>query len=203
MKADGQAAASRIIQIAMAAVDCTGLCLVASFELTRAEGDQAFLTAMNATFGTAFGSDSIPQMGTKVLQEEREFNREDGFNSNNDRLPDFFLQRSPARRTPTCFFSQEKNWTRPSVFGRLVRAIYREALHRELVAFGTIAQSVMENYSKNEIKEVIDFCWTVGLPITLEQLGIKDTSGENFLKAADPFARRIHYENESSRLKRI
>jgi glycerol dehydrogenase-like iron-containing ADH family enzyme len=71
------------------------------------------------------------------------------------------------------------------------------------VASGNIAQLVMENYSKNEIEWVIDLCRTVGLPITLEQLGIKDTSGENFLKAADPFARRIDYENESSRLKRI
>jgi glycerol dehydrogenase len=59
------------------------------------------------------------------------------------------------------------------------------ALHGELVAFGTIAQLVMENYSKGEIDRVLGFCNAVGLPVTLRQLGISDASPENLMKAAE------------------
>lgn len=59
-----------------------------------------------------------------------------------------------------------------------------KALHGELVAFGTIAQLVMENYPKEEIDRVIDFCNAVGLPVTLKQLGVSDISPENLTKAA-------------------
>ena len=59
-----------------------------------------------------------------------------------------------------------------------------KALHGELVAFGTIAQLVMENYLKEEIDRVIGFCNAVGLPVTLKQLGVSDISPENLTKAA-------------------
>ena len=60
-----------------------------------------------------------------------------------------------------------------------------KALHGELVAFGTITQLVMENYSKEEIDRVIGFCNAVGLPVTLKQLGVLDLSPENLMKAAE------------------
>jgi len=59
------------------------------------------------------------------------------------------------------------------------------ALHGELVAFGTLAQLVMENYPREEIDRVIDFCNAVGLPVTLRQLGVSDRSLENLMKAAE------------------
>ena len=59
------------------------------------------------------------------------------------------------------------------------------ALHGELVAFGTLAQLVMENYSREEIDRVIEFCNAVGLPVTLRQLGVSDRSPENLIKAAE------------------
>ncbi|PKN28897.1 MAG: aldehyde ferredoxin oxidoreductase, partial [Deltaproteobacteria bacterium HGW-Deltaproteobacteria-21] len=92
LKADGQVTASRNTQIAMAAVDCTGLCLLASFALTTPEGGVAFLKAMNAKFGTNFGPDAIPAMGIRVIQAEREFNEKAGFTSKDDRLPEFFYK---------------------------------------------------------------------------------------------------------------
>lgn len=46
--------------------------------------------------------------------------------------------------------------------------------HGEKVAFGTIAQLVLENADAAEIDEVIDFCLSVGLPVCLEDLGVKD-----------------------------
>ena len=92
LKPDGQVEASRNTQIALAAVDCTGLCLFATFPLTTPEGGEAFLKAMNARFGTNLGPDSIPALGIKVLQAEREFNRKAGFTSKDDRLPEFFYK---------------------------------------------------------------------------------------------------------------
>ncbi len=47
--------------------------------------------------------------------------------------------------------------------------------HGEKVAFGTICQLVLENQPKELIEEVIEFCMSVGLPVTLEEIGVKDT----------------------------
>ena len=58
-------------------------------------------------------------------------------------------------------------------------------LHGELVGFSTIVNLVLENYSKDDIDELISFCKAVGLTISLEQLGIKDISPSNLLKAAE------------------
>lgn len=46
--------------------------------------------------------------------------------------------------------------------------------HGEKVAFGTICQLVLENKSSAIIEEVIGFCSSVGLPVTLDDLGIED-----------------------------
>jgi glycerol dehydrogenase len=58
-------------------------------------------------------------------------------------------------------------------------------LHGELVGFGTIANLVLENYPKDEIDQVIGFCSRVGLPTSLKQLGIRDSSRTNLMKAAE------------------
>ena len=50
--------------------------------------------------------------------------------------------------------------------------------HGEKVAFGTLAQLALENAPMEEIQEVIDFCKSVGLPITL-----KDLNAENVTEA--------------------
>lgn len=43
--------------------------------------------------------------------------------------------------------------------------------HGEKVAFGTLAQLVMENIPHEELEEIIMWCIEVGLPVTLEELG--------------------------------
>jgi len=50
-----------------------------------------------------------------------------------------------------------------------------KTMHGELVAFGTITQLIIENAPKDELNEVIEFCVSVGLPITLAQIGVTDT----------------------------
>jgi glycerol dehydrogenase len=51
-----------------------------------------------------------------------------------------------------------------------------KTMHGELVAFGTLAQLVLEDAPMEEIEEVLDFCCSVGLPVTLEEVGVTDAS---------------------------
>lgn len=46
------------------------------------------------------------------------------------------------------------------------------APHGNCVAFGTLVQLVLEGASKEEFKEVQDFCLEVGLPTRLEEIGV-------------------------------
>lgn len=56
--------------------------------------------------------------------------------------------------------------------------------HGEKVAFGTLVQLVLENESLDQITEVLDFCKQVGLPMTLEQLGLKEVNKNQILEVA-------------------
>jgi aldehyde:ferredoxin oxidoreductase len=108
LKPKGQVEASRNTQIAMAAVDCTGLCLLASFPLTTPEGGEAFLNVMNAKFGIQMSPDDIPAMGIRVLKEELDFNRKAGFTSKDDRLPEFFYSEPLPPHNTTILISDEE-----------------------------------------------------------------------------------------------
>lgn len=48
------------------------------------------------------------------------------------------------------------------------------AMHGSIVAFGTIAQLVLEDAPKAEVREVMEFCVSVGLPVTLKEIGVTD-----------------------------
>lgn len=89
---EGQVEASRNLQIATAAADCTGLCFMAYVALTTPEGGGALLRAINAKFGTQLGPEDVPTLGMRVLQAEREFNRKAGFTEKDDRLPRFYYE---------------------------------------------------------------------------------------------------------------
>ncbi|MGD1823189.1 MAG: glycerol dehydrogenase [Pleomorphochaeta sp.] len=56
--------------------------------------------------------------------------------------------------------------------------------HGEKVAFGTLSQLVLENASTEEVNEVLYFCNSVNLPITLAQLGIKEIKEEEIMQVA-------------------
>lgn len=60
-------------------------------------------------------------------------------------------------------------------------------LHGEKVAFGTLAQLVLENAKQQEIETVLDFCIEMGLPVTLAQIGVKDQDNlqEKIMKVAE------------------
>ncbi|MCD8349775.1 MAG: glycerol dehydrogenase [Planctomycetaceae bacterium] len=57
--------------------------------------------------------------------------------------------------------------------------------HGEVVAFCTLCQLVAENRPSDEIARVIDFCKRVGLPATLDQIGLVGDVKEKLEKALD------------------
>lgn len=56
--------------------------------------------------------------------------------------------------------------------------------HGEKVAFGTIAQLVLENAPRAELEEVIEFCLEVGLPVCLEDIGVPSITQEELMQIA-------------------
>lgn len=56
--------------------------------------------------------------------------------------------------------------------------------HGEKVAFGTLTQLVLENAPMDEIAEVLEFCLSVGLPVTLKDLGIENPVPEQLMAVA-------------------
>lgn len=57
--------------------------------------------------------------------------------------------------------------------------------HGEKVAFGTIAQLVLENAPEEELNQVLDFCLEVGLPVCLADIGVDTISHEELIKVAE------------------
>jgi glycerol dehydrogenase len=57
--------------------------------------------------------------------------------------------------------------------------------HGEKVAFGAITELVLENRPMEEVEEVINFCMSVGLPTTLEDMGIKEINEADLMKVAE------------------
>lgn len=57
--------------------------------------------------------------------------------------------------------------------------------HGEKVAFGTLAQLVLENAPMEEIKEVLDFCLSIGLPVCLEDIGVDSITEEELMAVAE------------------
>jgi glycerol dehydrogenase len=50
--------------------------------------------------------------------------------------------------------------------------------HGEKVSFGTIVHLVLENAPEEELIEVLEYCWSVGLPTSLGDLGVKEVTYE-------------------------
>lgn len=60
-----------------------------------------------------------------------------------------------------------------------------EVYHGEKVSFGTLSQMVMENRSTAEIDEVLAFCTSIGLPITMKQINVTEVTQEKIMKVAE------------------
>ena len=69
--------------------------------------------------------------------------------------------------------------------------------HGEKVAFGTLASLFLIDKERETIEEVYQFCMEVGLPITLEDIGLRDISDDDLMRVAEAACRKdetIHNE---------
>jgi Glycerol dehydrogenase and related enzymes len=57
--------------------------------------------------------------------------------------------------------------------------------HGEKVAFGTLAQLVLENAQQEELEEVLGFCLKVGLPVCLKDIGVESITDEELMEVAE------------------
>jgi aldehyde:ferredoxin oxidoreductase len=91
LKPEGQVELARNLQIATAAVDCTGMCLFIAFAiLDQADTFQALIDVINGFSGASLTADDVTELGKTVLKIERDFNQRAGFTAKDDRLPDYF-----------------------------------------------------------------------------------------------------------------
>jgi glycerol dehydrogenase len=58
-------------------------------------------------------------------------------------------------------------------------------LHGEKVAFGVIVQTVLETWPAEERKTLLDFYRDVGLPATLREIGLGETTAADLRRAAE------------------
>ena len=90
---EGQVDVNREVQIRLAAVDCTGLCLLANRPIfLNPEGLRGLLEMLGAKFGVPYTIEDFFAMGKKVLKAERDFNLAAGMSKADDRLPEFFKE---------------------------------------------------------------------------------------------------------------
>ncbi len=93
---EGQVDLSRNLQIATAAVDSTGLCLMVAFPaLDVPECFAAIYELINARYGLSLTANDVVELGKYVLKTERAFNQAAGFTNIHDRLPEFFDEPLP------------------------------------------------------------------------------------------------------------
>jgi aldehyde:ferredoxin oxidoreductase len=89
----GQVALSKKMQVATAAIDCTGLCLFCALMMVdKTETFSNIVEMVNARYGWQWTNNDFFNLGKKVLKLEREFNLKAGFTPADDRLPEFFYE---------------------------------------------------------------------------------------------------------------
>lgn len=57
--------------------------------------------------------------------------------------------------------------------------------HGEKVAFGTLTQMILENMDMAEIQKVMEFCISVGLPVTLKEMGVSEIKSSEFMAVVE------------------
>lgn len=69
--------------------------------------------------------------------------------------------------------------------GLTVLEVTHGKLHGQKVAFGTLTQLVLEGRPAQSIQEVLNFCLSVGLPVTLADMGIINPTREDIRQVAE------------------
>jgi aldehyde:ferredoxin oxidoreductase len=104
---EGQVDGSRKVQIGMAAMDCTGMCILAGMGMATPAATEAMFKMIGAKLGKPFTAADYAGMGMRVLKVERGFNQKAGFTSKDDRLPRFFKEEPLAPHNKVFTVSDE------------------------------------------------------------------------------------------------
>jgi len=105
---EGQVELSRNLQIATAALDSTGLCLMVAFPVMDVpECFTAVYELINARYGLNLTEKDVAELGKYVLKTEHEFNLGAGFTNAHDRLPEFFDEALPPHNIGWNFPGEE------------------------------------------------------------------------------------------------
>jgi aldehyde:ferredoxin oxidoreductase len=108
LKKVGNLDVSKNLQVATAAVDCTGLCLFVAFAVLDAEdGVPTIVDLLNAQYGLSLTPDDVVNLGISVLKDEHLFNERAGFTKAHDQLPAFFKEPLPPHNTTWDFTEEE------------------------------------------------------------------------------------------------
>ncbi|ACL01965.1 Aldehyde ferredoxin oxidoreductase [Desulfatibacillum aliphaticivorans] len=105
---EGQAEASRNLQISMASLDNTGLCMLVGGALENPDAVKALGDMITAKFGIEPGPEDGVEMGKRILNAEREFNAKAGLTKHDDRLPDFFKKEPLPPHNKTFLLSDDE-----------------------------------------------------------------------------------------------
>jgi aldehyde:ferredoxin oxidoreductase len=79
------------------------------------DANENFVRIVNARLGTSWTSKDFRDLGVRILQAEKDFNRRAGLTKKDDRLPEFFYK-EPLSPHNVVFPLQMKKWTAPMIF---------------------------------------------------------------------------------------
>lgn len=97
---NGQVEASRAVQLAVAALDSLGLCLMTAPAIANQR--ELLAELVSARFGVEWTAREIVEIGRHTIRLEREFNRQAGFTPADDRIPEWMI-REPLPPHDTVF----------------------------------------------------------------------------------------------------
>lgn len=69
----------------------------------------------------------------------------------------------------------------------------QQYLHGEIVGFSTLAHIILEKQPKEVVNKVLGFCYSVGLPVRLADIGLKDASRQLLMKAIENSSTKIEW----------
>ncbi|MDD2336239.1 MAG: aldehyde ferredoxin oxidoreductase C-terminal domain-containing protein [Geobacteraceae bacterium] len=89
---EGKVEASRNCQVGFALLDNLGLCIFVGVVFENPDNIQCVADMVGAKFGDEWDINKLMGIAVQNLSLEKQFNREAGFTSQDDRLPEFFYQ---------------------------------------------------------------------------------------------------------------
>lgn len=69
----------------------------------------------------------------------------------------------------------------------------QQYLHGEIVGFSTLAYIILEGQPKEVVDKVFRFCYSVGLPVKLADIGLRDASRQLLMKVIEDSRRKIEW----------